>query len=123
MTIECSASDSGDFLVVNDRLAILHNCDVSADQSYVIRLPGIGFARQLRRGREEPIHPTGVVARRFLDRVSFNLHFITAAEVNAAIGVVTDVELEMQFEIFKFGITDELWSVAGTDERSILDLP
>src|SRR5205807_5673035 len=55
VAIKCAASDAGNFLVINDGLAVLHHGDCSSYECDVEGLPLSGFARQLRRRRDESV--------------------------------------------------------------------
>src|SRR3954467_8558106 len=63
------------------------------------------------------------MARGLLLRVGFNLHFVTSSKINAAIGFLSTIEFDVQLEVLKFGIVNELWAVARFNEVPVFDLP
>ncbi len=123
VAVDGAAGDAGNLLVVDDGLAVQHHGDAAADERDVKRLPGVGRARLFGRGSQEPIDAAGVVAGRLGLRLGFDLHFVAAAQIDSAVGILAAVELHMQLEILELGIADNLGSVAGSHKGSILHCP
>ena len=123
MAVESASRDPWDFLVVDDRYAVLHHGYVASEERDVEGLPDIGLSRLLRRWVEEAIHATGVVAVGLGCRVRFDLDFVTAAQEDAAVGVDPAVEFNMQLEVFELGGVDEIGAVAVLYQRAILSFP
>src|SRR3974390_27681 len=67
VAVERAPGDPRNFLVVDDGLAVLHQCDPTATQRDVVGLPCSGLAWQFRRRCQEPVHPAHVMARRLFD--------------------------------------------------------
>src|SRR5208282_6505091 len=59
VTIQSPASDAGNFLLVDDGLAVLHNGDHPSNQSDVVALPFSGLSRLFRRGGQKTIDASG----------------------------------------------------------------
>ena len=123
VTIQRPAGYTWDFLSVDNRLTILHNGDGAAHKCDVEGLPLIGFARQLWRGSDESVNAAGMMAGRLLDRICFYLDFIATAQINSAIRVLPDIELNVQLEILELGVIDKLGAMSGADQRSIFNPP
>src|ERR1700726_2281020 len=64
-----------------------------------------------------------MVTRWFLDGVGFDLNFVSAAQVDATVGISGAVEFDMQFKIFEFGIVDQFRTVSRTYQVTAIDLP
>src|SRR5260370_7048074 len=60
---------------------------------------------------------------RLLDGVGFDLNFVSAAQIDATIGICPAIEFDMQFEIFKIGIMDQFRTVSRTYQVSVFNLP
>ncbi len=56
-------------------------------------------------------------------RFGFYLHFVTAAEIDAAVCILAAVEFEVQLEVLELVIVDELMAVAGADDGAVLHRP
>src|SRR5882762_298987 len=64
-----------------------------------------------------------MVTRWFLDGVGFDLDFVSAAQIDATVGISGAVEFDMQFKIFEFGIVDQFRTVSRTYQVTAYDLP
>src|SRR5580658_4228001 len=62
VAVERAAGEAGNFLVVDDGLAVLDHLDFAPDQRDVEGLPHVRSARQLGRGRKESVDAAGMVA-------------------------------------------------------------
>src|ERR1700687_2871022 len=60
---------------------------------------------------------------RFLDGIGFDLDFVSAAQIDATVGIGGAVEFDMQFKIFEFGIVDQFRTVSRTYQVTVYDLP
>ena len=108
VAIESATGNTRNFLILNDGPTILDHSDHSPEQRNIEALP-FPWLTGLFGGRgQETIHSAGMMARRFLDGVGFNLDFVATAQIHAAVGVGRRVELDMQLEIFEVGIVDNL---------------
>src|SRR4029077_19270373 len=87
VTIESAAGDAGDFLVVDDGLAVQDYRDHPADEGDVVRLPFAGLARRLRRRSEKTVDSAHALTRGIAGGIGFDLDFVTAAQIHAAIGI------------------------------------
>src|SRR6266446_628963 len=123
VTVQRAPRDTGNFLVVDDGLAILNDGDPTPDQCDIEGLPFSWLAGQFRRSRQETVNAAHVVAGWFLNGIGFNLDFVPAPQVDAAVGIRGAVEFNMQFEILKFGIIDQFRAVSGTDQVTVFNLP
>src|SRR5690242_12841307 len=56
VAIQCAASNAGNFLIVDDRVAVLHDGDKSADECDVKSLPNAGPPRLFWIGRKETVN-------------------------------------------------------------------
>src|SRR5437867_1356356 len=121
VAVKSATSDTRNFLIINNRLAILDHCDHSSNQRNIETLPVSWLARQFGRRSQETVHSAGMMTGRFLDGVGFNLHLVAAAQIHATIGVRRTVELDMQLEIFELGIVDKLCAVSRAYQRSVFD--
>src|SRR5260370_40612195 len=102
VAVERATCDTGNFLVVDDGLAVLNHGDPSTEESDIEALPFSRFAGLLRRRGQETIYAAHVMARRLLDGVCFHLDFVPASQINAAVGIRSTVEFNMQFEVAEF---------------------
>ncbi len=123
MAVQGAARDARGFLVIDDGLAVLNDGDPSPGQRDIEALPFSWLAGQLRRSRQETIHAAHVVAGRFFDGVGLDLNFVSAAQVDAAVGGRATVKFDMQLEIFELGIVDQFRTVPGTDQVAVFNLP
>ena len=111
MAIEGAAGDAGDFLVVDDGRTIQDDCDSAADQSNVVRLPLVRGAGGLRRRSEKTVNTAQAPLGRIGDGVGFELDFIAAAQIDAAVALVRAVVFDMQLEILEFGIINQFRTI------------
>ena len=123
MAVQCPTGDARNFLVVDDGLPVLRHGDHSPDQRDVIRLPFSRLSRQFRRGREKTVNASRVMARRLLNGVGFDLHFVAAAEIHAAVRIRPAIEFDMQLEVFEFRIVNQLRTIPRRDQLAIFDFP
>src|SRR5215472_9011001 len=63
------------------------------------------------------------MAWRLVDRVGFDLHFIAPAQINAAVGLLSAIKLNVQLEVFVLRVVDQLRSVPRRNQLAIFDLP
>src|SRR5690348_6248874 len=106
--------------MIDDDGSVLCDSDSPTHQRDIEALPLSRLARLFRIGCDESIHATRVMARWFLNRIVFNLNLIPPAQIYAAVGALPAVELYVQFEIPELGTVDQLRSMAGAHESSIL---
>src|SRR5581483_811513 len=85
VTIQSATGYTGNFLVVDDGMPVLHHGDFSADESYIVGLPLTRSPWLFRLRGEKAIHASGAHGGSFRFRVVFNLNLVSAAQVNAAI--------------------------------------
>ncbi len=123
VAVESASRDSGDRLVIDDGLTILHNRNGASHEGDIEALPFSGLARQLRRRGKESIHPARMVTGWFLHGVGFYLHFIAAPQIQATIGLGATVELQMYFEILKRGSGNDLCPLSVANQRAAFNLP
>src|SRR6266446_7761229 len=95
MAVERATRDTGNFLVVDDGLAVLDHGDPSTEESDIEALPFSRLAGQFRRSSQETVYAAHVVAGRFLDGVCFYLDFVPATQIDATVGGGAAVELHM----------------------------
>ena len=114
VAVQGATRDARDFLVVDDRLAVLNDSDPSSDQRDIKALPFSRLAGQFRRSSQETVYAAHMVTRWFLDGVGFDLDFVSAAQIDATVGISGAVEFDMQFKIFEFGIVDQFRTVSRT---------
>src|SRR5258708_19765122 len=60
---------------------------------------------------------------RFLNRIVFDLHFVTAPQIDAAVGVGSAVELDGQLEILEPLLADDLRTMSRADQRPVFHFP
>ena len=123
VAVECPTRNAGDFLVINHSLSVLDDGDGASHQGDVEALPFSRLARQLWRGSDETVDASGMVTGRLLNRIIFNLHFVTAPQINATIGLGAAVELEVLFEILELLLVDNLRTVSWADQRPVFHFP
>src|SRR5271168_1230544 len=123
MAVDCPASDSRNLLVIDDRLAVQYDGDVSSYQGDVEGLPDIGCARLFGRWSEKAVYPARVMAGRFVLRFGLDLDFITAAQVDPAVGVLAAIEFHVQLEVLEFEVVDEFRAIARADQVSVANGP
>src|SRR5947208_4927224 len=98
MTVERASGNARDFFVVDDGVPVLYNGDHPPDQRDVIGLPFSRPSWLLRRGSQKTVDSTHVMATRLLDRIGFYLHFVAAPQVDAAVGILSAIEFDVQLE-------------------------
>src|SRR5277367_1681955 len=123
VTVESAASNSGNFSVVDDGRTIQYDRNCAADQSNVVRLPLVGGAGGLRGRSEETVNTAQAPLGRISDGIGFELDFIAAAQIDAAVRFRAAIELDVQLEIFKFRVVDQFGAVSGSDEQAIFYFP
>src|SRR5258708_26754026 len=123
VAVQRTAGDSRNFLLINYRLAVLHHRHASPNQRNVIGLPFVRLTRQFRRRHNKSIHAASVMHRAFVGGIRFDLYFVTSAQINAAVGSRSAVELHMQFEVFKFRVVDQFRSFSWSDQNSVFHSP
>src|SRR5437660_6245315 len=123
VAVERPARNAGHFLVINHSLSVLDDGDGASHQRDVEALPFSRLARQLWRGSDETVDAPGMVTGRLLNRIIFNLHFVTAPQINATIGLGAAVELDVQLEILELLLVDDLRTVSWADQRPVFHLP
>src|SRR5258708_186838 len=60
---------------------------------------------------------------RFLNRIVFDLHFVTVPQIDAAVGVVSAVELGVQLESLEPLLADDLRTMSRGDQRPVFHFP
>src|SRR6516225_347486 len=115
LTIERAAGDARDFLMIDNRLAVLHYGDPSSDQGNVKGLPLVRLADRLRARSQKSINPTGALIWRLPARIGFDLHFIAPPQVHPAVGIWSAVKFHMQLEIAKFRVRNQFGAAPRTD--------
>jgi len=123
VAVESAAGDAGDFFVVDDGRTIQDDRDDAADQSNVVRLPFAGGAGGLRRRSKETVNTAQASLGWISDGIGFELDFVAAAQIDAAVGVRSAIEFDVQLEVFKFGVVYQFGAVAGSDEQAIFYFP
>src|SRR6266700_2173886 len=123
VAVECPTRNTGDFLVINYSFSVLDDGDGSSHQSDVEALPFSRLARQLRRGSDEAIDTSGMVTWRLLNRIVFDLHFITSPQINTTVCVGAAVELDVQLEILELLLVNDFRTVSRADQRPVLHFP
>ena len=122
MAVECAAGDAGNLLIVDDGCAVLDHGDFAPDERDVEALPDIRTARLFGIRSKEAVDAAGVMAGRLGLRFGFYLHFITAAQKDAAVRILAAVEFDVELEVLELVIVDELMAVAGADDGAVLAL-
>src|SRR4051794_27581996 len=87
MAIEGAAGDTGDLLMVDDGLAILDDGDMATQQGDIEDLPFARSSGLLRNGSQKTINRSHVMARRLSKRIVLDLHLVTSAKIDAAVGI------------------------------------
>src|ERR1700733_1134324 len=64
-----------------------------------------------------------MMAWRFRFRLRFDLHFITTPQIDTAVCILAAIEFDVQLEILELRIADQLRTVSGADQASILNRP
>ena len=123
VAIERAAGDAGNFLIVDDGLTVPDEGHVSANQGDVVGLPLAGLAWKFRRWREEAVNAADAMAGRLINGVGFDLNFVAAAQVDAAVGIGIAVKFDMQLEILELGIVDQFGAFARRDQEAVFDFP
>src|SRR5579864_7685127 len=85
MTVQRATGDPRNFLIVDDRPAILGHADHSPDQRDIEGLPFPGLTRKFRGRRQETVDSTDAPARGLVGRVGLDLHFVAAAQIDTAV--------------------------------------
>ena len=94
-----------------------------SDESNIERLP---FASRLAvvRGRHDAgVECAGAVQTRRATEIVGDLHFIAAAQPNAAVAALSDVVFDVQFEVPILVLGDQIVGVAGAFEYAIFNGP
>ena len=73
--------------------------------------------------RQETIHTAEASLRRLGVRIVLDLHFVTAAQIDAAVRTRRHVELDVQLEILEFPIGQQFRAVTQAHQVGILDAP
>lgn len=123
VAIQGAAGNAGNLAVTNDGAAILNDGDIAAEEGDIEGLPLAGAARLFGFGGEETIDGAHVVAGRLGEGVVLDLHFVAAAQIDAAVGIFGAVDFDVELEIGKDGGGDEVGAGLGIDEGSVLDAP
>ena len=124
MTVQGATGDAVEF--PDYRLMtrpFLRHGHMASEQSNIKRLPFAGTAWLFRLGCKEPINGTHVMARRLGKGVIFHLHFISASEINSAVGIGRTIHLDVEFEIFKCLGCDQIGSGRMVDQASVTSPP
>src|SRR5437588_10247022 len=104
MAVQRAARYTGNFLVVDDGLAILPNRDHAPNERDVIRLPYARFSRQLGRRGEKAVDAAHMMTRRSLNGSGLDLNSLAAGQLNAVLGVFSALDLAVQLELFDFRV-------------------
>src|SRR6266851_4291639 len=91
-TVERAASDSRDFLIVDDGHAIAHHRHVAPHERHIVALPLPRPRRHFGGGRQEAVdraHALKLVIRS--GRFVLHLYFVPAAQVHAAVSILRAV--------------------------------
>src|SRR5262245_51005750 len=123
VAVERATGNAGNLLTIDDGLPVQNNGHGAADQRDVIRLPLPCNARRGGRRRKEPIHRAETLARAFGLSVVLDLHFVSAPQVNTAVGIRCAVELDVQPEVIERRVADEIRATPGAHEHAILHSP
>jgi len=95
VAIQRPAGNTRDLLVINYRLAVLNYGHLPAEQRNIKGLPYVCLARQFRRRRQEAVYGTGMMAWPLRLGLRLDLDFIAAAQLDAAVRVLSAVEFDM----------------------------
>ena len=122
--IQRAARDSLDLLVVDRHDAIVDDRHNAAHQRDVERLPLSRRARQFGLGRDPSVNRPDAALRRIAgERFIFDLNFITAPQVEAAVAVVGAVHFVVHLEILERTRRFQVCAVSGVHQQPVLNLP
>jgi hypothetical protein len=113
VAVERATGDTRNLLTIDDGLAILYHGDRSANQRDIEGLPFSRLSGQFRGGSQKAVDTSSVVAGWFLNGIGFYLDFVAAAQIDAAVGIHSAVEFNMQPKILELGIVNQLRALAG----------
>src|SRR5262249_50623077 len=111
IAIERASGDSRDLCVVDDSHAVENQRHFAADQSYVQGLPFAGLLGGIARRRDEAVDAADSMALRFFSEVVLNLNLVTASQIDAAVTLVSHLELEVQLEVGELLLGDYVRAV------------
>jgi hypothetical protein len=123
VAVERSPRDAGNHLAVDRLFTIEDDGNPPADKRDLHRLP---FTRRLRGigdGVDESINTADAVAVGLLAGAVLDLHFITAAEVEAAVAAFRESELGEELEVIERLFGDEVGARVDVRQQSVLNLP
>ncbi len=81
--------------MIDNRHAILNHCDRASYQGYIEALPLIGHARLFGYWIQESVNSACVMAWGLRRRFRFYLNLIAAPQENAAVRIVSGIELQV----------------------------
>src|SRR5262249_54762379 len=123
IAIERASGDSRDLCVVDDSHAVENERHFAADQSYVEGLPFAGLLGGIARRRDEAVDAADSMALRFFSEVVLNLNLVTASQIDAAVTLVSHLELEVQLEVGGLLLGDYVRAVRCVLHYAIHDAP
>jgi len=123
VAVERAAGDARDGLTFDNGFAIENDVNDAANEGDFEGLPFAGFFGGVNAWSEVAINAADEVAFGFEAEIIFDLHFVTAAQVNAAVGVFRVAEFGAQFEIGEFAFGEEIVAGVSVGEKTVANLP
>ena len=102
VAFERAAGDAGDRLAGDDLLAVESHRDLAAHQGDIQRLPLAGFLCGIRDRRQESVDAADLMAINLGAEVVFDLYFVAAAKIDAAVTALGIAEFGVQLEVSEF---------------------
>src|SRR6266487_2496063 len=123
VAVQGASGDPGNCLPIDDPFAVENDGDDTTHERDVHDLP---FARLLggieARG-QEPVDAADLVAVRLIAIVVFNLDFISAAKINAAVAAFGITEFGVDLEIGEFLLGDKIIARSCVDQKTVSNHP
>src|SRR6266540_1635240 len=128
--VERASGDPRYLFFVNHCLVVERDGQLTSDQSDLVLLPLTGLFRRVHLRSKEPVQPAHAVTLRLLAVSVFDLRFIAAAQVNAAVAGqyavdlrVGEFEFEAELEVPELLFGDDVDTALAVGHRAVFDAP
>lgn len=123
VTIQGTTGDAGDILTFDDFLAVQLDGYQAADQRDFQALPFARFLCGVQIGSQEAVYAADAMAVDFHPVIVFDLNFMTASQIDAAVTSLRIAKFRFQFEIGEFLFGHDVVTGCFVDQQSIPDHP
>src|SRR5262245_19229401 len=121
--VERASGDPRRLFFINHRLAVERDGQLASDQCDLVLLPLTGPLRRVHLRSEKSVQPAHAVALRRFAVIVFDLHFITAAQVNAAVALFDELEFEAELEVLELLFGDDVNAALAVGHHAVFDSP